>query len=38
MIRGLELFNFQTDAKNYLLDKTTDSNSKHKIILKSPDR
>lgn len=36
MIRCLELFNFQTDAKNYLLDKTTDSNSKHKIILKSP--
>lgn len=36
MIREIQLFDFQTDAKNYLLDKTTDSNSRHKIILKSP--
>jgi len=36
MIRDIELFDFQTDAKNYLLDKTTDSNAKRKIILKSP--
>ena len=36
MIRDIQLFDFQTDAKNYLLDKTTDTNSKHKIILKSP--
>lgn len=36
MIRDIELFEFQSDAKNYLLDKTTDSNSKQKIILKSP--
>lgn len=36
MIRDIELFDFQTDAKNYLLDKTTDINSKRKIILKSP--
>lgn len=36
MIRNTELFSFQSDAKNYLLDKTTDANSKHKIILKSP--
>ncbi|MHA6585785.1 DEAD/DEAH box helicase [Aerococcus mictus] len=32
----IELFDFQTDAKNYLLDKTTDSNSRQKIIVKSP--
>ena len=32
----IQLFDFQTDAKNYLLDKTTDINSKRKIILKSP--
>lgn len=36
MISNIELFDFQTDAKNYLLDKTTDSNAKRKIILKSP--
>lgn len=36
MIRDIELFDFQSDAKNYLLDKTTDSQSRHKIILKSP--
>lgn len=36
MMGRLELFDFQTDAKNYLLDKTTDSNSRPKIILKSP--
>lgn len=32
----LNLFDFQTDAKNYLLDKTTDPNAKRKIIVKSP--
>ena len=32
----LDLFDFQTDAKNYLLDKTTDPNAKRKIIVKSP--
>ncbi|WP_210136574.1 DEAD/DEAH box helicase family protein, partial [Staphylococcus sp. GDK8D68P] len=32
----LNLFDFQTDAKNYLLDKVTDSNSKNRIVLKSP--
>ena len=31
----LDLFDFQTDAKNYLLDKTTDPNAKRKIIVKS---
>lgn len=32
----LNLFDFQTDAKNYLLDKVTDSNAKNRIVLKSP--
>lgn len=32
----LDLFDFQTDAKSYLLDKTTDPNAKRKIIVKSP--
>ncbi|QQK08833.1 DEAD/DEAH box helicase [Miniphocaeibacter halophilus] len=32
----INLFDFQTDAKNYLLDKSTDPNSKRKIIMKSP--
>ena len=36
MKRDIQLFDFQADAKNYLLDKTTDINSKRKIILKSP--
>lgn len=36
MMGRVDLFDFQTDAKNYLLDKTTDSNSRQKIILKSP--
>ena len=36
MIREIDLFDFQIDAKTYLLDKTTDKNAKKKIILKSP--
>lgn len=28
----LDLFDFQTDAKNYLLDKTTDPNAKEKSL------
>lgn len=36
MIREIDLFDFQIDAKTYLLDKTTDMNAKKKIILKSP--
>lgn len=36
MMGRVDLFDFQIDAKNYLLDKTTDSNSRQKIILKSP--
>lgn len=33
---NIKLLDFQSDAITYLLDKTTDSNSKKKIILKSP--
>lgn len=36
MINSIQLFDFQSDAITYLLDKTTDHKSKHKIILKSP--
>ena len=36
MIREIDLFEFQLDAKTYLLDRTTDKNAKNKIILKSP--
>lgn len=36
MINSIQLFDFQSDAITYLLDKTTDQKSKHKIILKSP--
>lgn len=36
MIRETDLFEFQLDAKTYLLDKTTDKNAKNKLILKSP--
>lgn len=32
----LNLFDFQSDAKNYLLDKVNDPNSKQRIIVKSP--
>lgn len=32
----LNLFDFQSDAKNYLLDKVNDSSSKQRIIVKSP--
>lgn len=36
MISEITLFDFQSDAVNYLLDATTDPGTKHKIILKSP--
>ena len=36
MINEITLFDFQSDAVNYLLDATTDPGTKHKIILKSP--
>ncbi len=36
MINEITLFDFQSDAVNYLLDATTDPSTKHKIILKSP--
>ena len=32
----LNLFDFQSDAKNYLLDKVNDPSSKQRIIVKSP--
>lgn len=32
----LNIFDFQSDAKNYLLDKVNDPNSKQRIIVKSP--
>ena len=32
----LNLFDFQSDAKNYLLDKVTDPRAKKRIIVKSP--
>lgn len=32
----LNLFDFQSDAKNYLLDKANDPSSKQRIIVKSP--
>ena len=36
MINKIELFEFQSDAVTYLLDKTNDINSKKKIKIKSP--
>ena len=33
---GIELFEFQDEAKMFLLDKTIEHNSKKKIIVKSP--
>ena len=32
----LNLFDFQSDAKNYLLDKVNNPSSKQRIIVKSP--